>query len=570
MDDLQNSAVCTLKIAQNNKLRFAPLSGGQSRAGQFPAGGQSAHTTDMLGRPDAKRAPMLPGDLRRMQRAARLDAARAQPSDENTDPRAEAAARPPPRVGSCRAAPAPVREASPRGKHRSGLAPVSENTMDYIGALSWPRAAMHLRKAITFSIKAAEAPKASALFHSWQRTLASVDNVGVDGSPLIELATALDHYRFPFPALPEGVAVRLTRTAIANPTFARKQRTGVSEDAYFAAIAGSWRRSLLSLYGSWRRARVDYFYVLQDDFRVLFVRSAGRSRVYLSHAPSAMLSALAADGIEVVDHDRTNGNDGEGAKRPSLAHNSELVQNGDSEHHGATGHASAIKSDVRLDLDPRAKDLARVTDKISAEEHSDARVSIEAAEILNASGDVGKKRSTLDKIGLDPTCRSDQSDAEHSPDEEDVPGRCETPDVEQIKREIETRAMHAGRREAKVHSAAPTLTSISGNIAAHVLLDWLLNQPDTRASVILPTLISPGPFLGGSLCRTSCSIAGPVANTGELLLHLGGGEDALVLPGAVRAMRCTIEGALGPDLVSVRVQSEDDDTTAAFSRVHKD
>ena len=73
----------------------------------------------------------------------------------------------------------------------------------------------------------------------------------------------------------------------------------------------------------------------------------------------------------------------------------------------------------------------------------------------------------------------------------------------------------------------------------HVLVDYILNQKDGKSFVLLPDLVSPRPFLYGTLCRNEASIHGPDLQ-GTYRLKL----DGMILPGAQRNLVEALNGQM--------------------------
>lgn len=86
----------------------------------------------------------------------------------------------------------------------------------------------------------------------------------------------------------------------------------------------------------------------------------------------------------------------------------------------------------------------------------------------------------------------------------------ENVDPRTIKDSINARLNKARKTQSKRRSVAAVTLTITGESAVHLLVDFIMNQRDGRSYVIIPELISPAPFLFGTLCKTELSIVGPI------------------------------------------------------------
>lgn len=79
----------------------------------------------------------------------------------------------------------------------------------------------------------------------------------------------------------------------------------------------------------------------------------------------------------------------------------------------------------------------------------------------------------------------------------------------------------------------------------HVFVDFLLNQKDGRSFVILPELISPNPFLYGTLSKNEAVVYGPDAHSNYILKITG-----QVLPSSVENVVKTLGNLYGSQAVT--------------------
>lgn len=90
-----------------------------------------------------------------------------------------------------------------------------------------------------------------------------------------------------------------------------------------------------------------------------------------------------------------------------------------------------------------------------------------------------------------------------------------------IKAAILHRINRARKVQSKRRSAAPTTLRVTGKVAVHSLIDFIINQRDGRSYVILPELVAPTPFLHGTLCKSEMGVVGPILG-GEYQVRLCG------------------------------------------------
>lgn len=96
-----------------------------------------------------------------------------------------------------------------------------------------------------------------------------------------------------------------------------------------------------------------------------------------------------------------------------------------------------------------------------------------------------------------------------------------TMDSKTIKSLIHDRLNKARTVQSRRRSTATVTLALRGEIAVHTLIDFILNQRDGKSFVIMPELISPGPFLYGTLCKSDLSVVGPILG-GEYQVRLTG------------------------------------------------
>lgn len=114
----------------------------------------------------------------------------------------------------------------------------------------------------------------------------------------------------------------------------------------------------------------------------------------------------------------------------------------------------------------------------------------------------------------------------------------------------------------RTKSSAETSLTVKGEQSVHFLFDYIMNQKDGRSFVVLPELISPGPFLHGTLCRAEFNAVGPLAGSGQWQIEINKG---VILPGLASSL-LDVTKILGPG-VKVHIHnlpSDADPRTSTF------
>jgi len=120
-----------------------------------------------------------------------------------------------------------------------------------------------------------------------------------------------------------------------------------------------------------------------------------------------------------------------------------------------------------------------------------------------------------------------------------------------IRSEINERLNELRRKRATSQATGSNIFEVSGEGMVHLLVDFLLNQPDGRSYVVFPELLAPGPFQFGTLMRTEMQVQGPLAS-GDWQVQLSG----RILPGLTLLV---LEQVAGEHDISI-VQKTDEST----------
>lgn len=145
----------------------------------------------------------------------------------------------------------------------------------------------------------------------------------------------------------------------------------------------------------------------------------------------------------------------------------------------------------------------------------------------------------------------DEPEEEEEEEEED-----DLEKVEQIRAEISARIKR--RKLQKIHKRTQN-HGLLRIIDVHDFADYLLNQRNGRAFVILPELVSPEPFLLGTQCRCEVVVHGEDAH-GVARVKVGG----LVMPEALGKMQSRLEGVAE---VPLGLATETDPRTLTLSQL---
>jgi hypothetical protein len=273
-------------------------------------------------------------------------------------------------------------------------------------------------------------------------------------------------------------------------------------------MVDEWKPAFLSLYGRWRADKIAYFYYIQPELCVLFYEKlSSKTTVETSESGESRASdpMVARDG-------RFKSRDGETKRIREL------------EARVASAPLSLVRA-LRADGIP----FELLGDNVFPEEPS-----------------VPQQESNV--AGSIPG------------DEDEVSETDENVDPRAINREIRERMSRTRLSRAK--SSAETGVLVRGDMNIGFLTDYIINQKDGRSFVILPELVSPGPFLNGTLCKAEFSAKGPLATTGDWVLEISGG---LVWPSLAKAVLDAVHALESP--VTCEPLEEADPRTRAFRDV---
>lgn len=110
----------------------------------------------------------------------------------------------------------------------------------------------------------------------------------IDG--LETLSESLVYHRFPYPKFPEDARTRIKKLILSKDEFER---------THFRAIVDAWRKALLSLYSKFRTRDLDFFYLFQPEFTVLFrwSESLMQMEAIMTRVTRTTLNQLGQEGL---------------------------------------------------------------------------------------------------------------------------------------------------------------------------------------------------------------------------------------------------------------------------------